>query len=121
MAFRNPFIGFTKGGLFIFILAVIASVQIFSMLISTFFKTVPIFKGGQLLIIVSIFLTFILLTKVIFKGSFERMDLLFIVLMGAVTWLLFTYGGIYFPKLFSIFGDQAITSARSLASTIGLP
>ncbi len=119
--FQNPLSGFTVQRLFLFIVGILALVQIFSLIISFIFKDVGIFKGGQLLIVLSIFLTFALLTRFVFKQEFQRIDLLLIIIMGGVTYLLFTYGANYFPFLFSLIDSSAVESAQSLASTIGLP
>lgn len=121
MAFKNPFRNFTIGRLFLFIVGVLALVQIFSILISLVFKNVPIFKGGQLLIVLSIFLTFALLTKIVFKQEFQKIDLLLVILMGVVTYGLFNYGSSYIPQIFSFLDSTAVDSAKNLASTLGLP
>ena len=119
--FKNPFSAFTVGRLFVFLVATIALVQVASFLLNLIVQDIEIFKGGQLLIVVSIFLTFVLFIKLIFKNEFKKVDLVYVILMGLVTFLLFQYGGTYFPQIFSILGNQAVVSANSLASTIGIP
>lgn len=118
---RNPFSAFTVQKLFLLIIGVLTLVQVFSLIISFIFKDVAIFKGGQLLIVLSIFLTFALLTRFVFKTEFQKIDLVLIIIMGGVTFILFQYGSSFFPQIFSFFGNEAVESAHSLSSTIGLP
>ena len=122
MAFKNPFKEFSTGKLFVFVVALLGITQVLSLLISMMFSKVPVLKTGSLLIILAAVLGLIFLTKIVFeKESKDKINVLWFIIIVAVTVGMYYYGGKIFPQMFSILGDSALQSAQSLASSIGLP
>jgi|TARA_Y100000034_G_scaffold114936_1_gene151541 hypothetical protein len=119
--FSNPFRAFSIQKLFIFVAITIFLVQVVSLAITSVFSDVPLIKTGNLVLILSVALTFVFLANVGFSGEFKRTDILGIVLLGGITVAIYIYGGQLFPEIFSIVGDSALNSAQSLQSSIGLP
>ncbi len=120
VALRSQF-KFTPGALFLYVVVLIGIVQIISLVISSIFTTVPMFKSGPVLIVVSVILGVIFLSKVVFKGSFEKTDFIGFLLIIGVALLLHTYGSQFLPQIFSFIDSTALESAQALQSTIGLP
>ena len=117
----NPFKGLTIGKLFTFVIALLILTQVFSLLISSIFTTIPALKTGSLLIILSAGMTLIFLATIVFSGDFSNRDIIGLVLVGAITVLMYIYGSEFFPQIFSFIDSSAVESAQSLASFIGLP
>lgn len=117
----NIFRKFTLSKFVIFIVILIFGVQIVSLMISSLFQNVPIFKGGTITVILGVFLTFVALVQVVFKGNWDRTDFLGLLFVGGLTVLAYIYLPKLFPELFSIFGNHAVESAKQLQSILGLP
>jgi len=117
---KNQF-SLTPGMLFLYIIVLIGVVQIISLVISSVFTAVPVFKSGPLLIVISVTLGAVFLSKVVFKGSFEKTDFIGFLLIIAVAVLLHIYGAQFLPTIFSFIDSSALESAQSLQSAIGLP
>jgi len=117
----NPFKGLTIGKAFTFVIALLILTQVSSLLISSIFTTVPALKTGSLLIILSAGMTLIFLAMIVFSGDFSNRDILGLVLVGAVTVLMYIYGSEFFPQIFSFIDSSALESAKNLQSVLNLP
>jgi|TARA_Y100000310_G_scaffold312884_1_gene360660 hypothetical protein len=119
--FKNPLKNLSIQGIVIFVAALLFVSQILSLFITSIFKDVPVLKTGNLVILLSVGITMIFLVRVAFDGAFTRNDIIGLVLIGGITVAAFVYLPEFFPQIFSVFGDSAIQSAQSLASTLNLP
>ncbi len=109
---------FTPSMLFLYLIVLIGAVQIISLIISSIFTTVPAFKSGPLLIVISGILAVIFLAKIVFKGNFERTDFIGFLLIIGVVILLHIFGAQFLPQIFSLIDSSAMESALELGSTL---
>lgn len=121
MAFKNIFKGFSTMSLFISVLALIILTQAVSLLISSIFGSIPILKTGSILIILSVGLILIFIAQIVFKGEFNRSNILALLLLGTLTVLMYIYGSNFFPQIFSFIDSSALESAKNLQSILKLP
>jgi len=117
----NPFQKINAGGVVIFLLVLLLLVQVISFIISSIFKNVPLFKGGQIVIIISAFIGLIALVKTVFKDQFDTKNILGFILIMVVVIGIYIYLPTYLPQLFSFISSSAVDSAQSLASFLNLP
>tara|TARA_Y100000310_G_C20583092_1_gene763981 strand:+ start:187 stop:555 length:369 start_codon:yes stop_codon:yes gene_type:complete len=117
----NPFKAFSIQKFFVFLIVVVLSVQIISLVIHSIFPNVEVIRTGNALILISVAITFVFLANVGFKGEFGKLDILGVLLLGGLTVGMYIYGSQFFPQVFSIFGDSAMQSAQSLQSFLRLP
>lgn len=107
--------------LFISVLALIVLTQVVSLLISSIFSSVPALRTGNLLILLSVGLVLIFIAQIVFDKGFDKWNIIGLLLLGAITVLMYIYGNQVFPELFSFISNDAVNSANALQSTLGLP
>lgn len=121
MVFKNPFQNISTGSLFIFVIVLIILIQVVSLLISAFID-IPALKTGSWFIFLSGGLSLIFLAKVVFRGNFEKLDVVGFLLILGLTVILYMYLPDFFPEIFSFLANSpAGQSADSLQSILNLP
>lgn len=107
--------------IFIFIIILLGGIQVMSFALTSIFPAIPLFKSGTPLLFISILLTFIFLAFAVFRGQFEKSDIIGFIIVGGFATLVFIYGSTVFPAIFSIFDNSAIESAQQLQAFLNLP
>ena len=107
---------FSLKNIVIGLVVIIFLVQIISLMLNKFFPTIEVFKTGNLLFIISVLLTAITLVNVVFRNEFNRNDFVAIFIMAGITASIWYFGGKFLPEIFSVIGNQALTSAQSIFS-----